>query len=390
MNVLSRLPDGRIQSDNYLVELSITEYLALIKGVLEQNEFQRRRVSSSKSIYSLLKQDIQRGCVIPPIVLALTSVPAASGISISNLATYVAQHSQNLVILDGLQRTYSLLDLSNELHAHGDPDAISKLSEHQLRVEIYVGINRLGILYRMLTLNTGQTPMSLRQQIEMLYLDYAKVPLQDNIRLIREVDTRTASGPTEYNFREIIEGFNSYLERNELPIERADLLENIKILEKLSQENAQRDIFKDYIEAWNAFIQKITAVTNGVSLPEPDASAPPLPMGKTAAQCFKKAQAITGFGAAIGRLVDFTLIPDFTAVKEAAEDLTPPPDPVAFLEELNKTGAWINANAKRIGNAPRMFYQYYFRELFNPESSQYKNPALAVSAAFQKYLSQNT
>jgi hypothetical protein len=239
----------------------------------------------------------------------------------------------------------------------------------------------------MLTLNTGQTPMSLRQQIEMLYLDYAKTPVAAKIKLVREVDGKAATNAGEYNFREVIEGFNSYLERNELPIERADLLENIKSLEKLSQENAQRDIFKDYLEAWHAFIEQIGIATTQVALTEAEV---PFPMGKSASQCFKKAQAITGFGAAIGRLVDFKLINGFTDVQKAALDLTAPNDPVAFLEELNKVGGWININAKRIGNAQRMFYQYYFRELFNPEGTQYKNPALAVDAAFQKYLSQNT
>jgi hypothetical protein len=113
-------------------------------------------------------------------------------------------------------------------------------------------------------------------------------------------------------------------------------------------------------------------------------------MGKSAAQCFKKAQAITGFGAAIGRLVDFKLINGFTEVTDAIKNLKPPADPTAFLEDINKKGAWINANAKRIGNAQRMFFQYYFRELFNRESSQFCDPAAAVDAAFQKYLSQNT
>lgn len=387
MDVLSKLHDGRIQSDNYLFELSIDAYLDLVKGVLTQNEFQRRRVSSSKSIYSLLKQDIQRGCVIPPIVLALTSVTGEESLDKKNIAIHIQANKQNLVILDGLQRTYSLVDLHAEILSAGDEIAIKSLKEHKIRIEIYVGINRLGILYRMLTLNTGQTPMSLRQQIEMLYLDYAKTPVSANIKLIREVDNKAAINAGEYNFREVIEGFNSYLERNELPIERADLLENIKSLEKLAQENAQRDIFKDYLEAWHTFIEQIGIATSQATLSEDEQT---YPMGKSASQCFKKAQAITGFGAAIGRLVDFKLISGFTDVQKDALSLSAPTDPVAFLEELNKVGAWINNNAKRIGNAQRMFYQYYFRELFNPEGTQYKNPALAVDAAFQKYLSQNT
>lgn len=49
-----------------------------------------------------------------------------------------------------------------------EPHKETQFNENKL-VEIYFKINRFGNLYRMLTLNTGQTPMSLRHQIEILY-----------------------------------------------------------------------------------------------------------------------------------------------------------------------------------------------------------------------------
>lgn len=390
MNVLSKLHDRRIDSDNYLIEVSIGEYIDLVDEILEGNVFQRRRVSSSKSIYSLLKLDIQRGCVIPPIVLALTSASVPNGLTKDNIASYIKSNKRNLLILDGLQRTYTILDLYRELKSEGRGDDVGVLFEQKIRVEVYVGINRLGILYRMLTLNTGQTPMSLRQQIEMLYLNYAEVPFSTEIKLIREVDDKAAKGPGEYNFREIIDGFNSYLERNELPIERADLLENVRSLEKLSQENAKSDLFRDFVEAWNQFIQGIAMATSSATLEAPEDGGSAFPMGRSAVQCFKKAQAITGFGAAIGRLTDFGLIGGFADVNSSARNMIWPSDAEEYLENLNKIGRWINGNAKRIGNAQRMFFQYYFRELFNPQGEHYRNPESAVDAAFQKYLSQNT
>ena len=389
MRTLSNLHDGRINSSNYLVELSIGEYLELVRNVLGQNEFQRRRVSSSKTIYSLLKQDILRGCVIPPIVLALTAIENLAQVNEQNLDQYLRDHRDNLIILDGLQRTYSLVDLENELRGRDDGDVLTRFLAHSLRVEIYVGINRLGILYRMLTLNTGQTPMSLRQQIEMLYLDFAKTPF-NGIRLLREADGKVVAADNEYNFRDMIEGFNSYLERNELPIERADLLENIKSLEKLAQENATIDIFREYVIAWNAFVQKLTALTENSSLPEDFEKESGPPWGKNAAQVFKKAQAVAGFGAAIGRLKDFKLLEGFPDVAAAIGELTLDVEPQTYLVEINKKVLWINNNSKKIGNAQRMYFHYYFRELFNREADSYKRPYAAIDSAFQKYLSQNT
>lgn len=389
IKVISKLRDDRIGSDNYLLELTIGEYLELVVGVLAQNEFQRRRVQSSKSIYSLLKQDIVKGCVIPPIVLALTAINTQTKVNEGTLEKYIQEHKENLVILDGLQRTYSLLDLRSEYQNSDDEEMLQKVLAHRIRLEIYVGINRVGILYRMLTLNTGQTPMSLRQQIEMLYLDYAKVPLP-GINLVREADKKQVMNKNEYNFREIIEGFNSYLERNELPIERADLLENIKSLEKLSLENADRDIFKDYVETWHAFMGRMNEITIDATLPvdfEKDHGAV---WGETTLDSFKRAQAISGFGAAVGRLKDFKLIQGFEDIKNAVAVLEAPIDKNEFLYNLNKNVARINNTAKKIGNAQRMYFQYFFRELFNPEGDCYCKPFQAVDSAFQKYLSQNT
>lgn len=237
MKAVSCLPDSRINAHNVLVEIALGEYEGLISGVLDKNIFQRRRVRSSKTVYSLLRADLTKQCVIPPVVLALTSdVADFDANDLSNFGQILTRHQADLVILDGLQRTYTILDLLSDLRDKGDEATLAEVEDYKLRVEVYIGINRLGILYRMLTLNTGQTPMSLRQQIEILYLDYLDTEI-DGVELIREVDGRNATGVQQYNFKEIVEGFNAYLDRDELPIDKADILENISSLEKLSREN---------------------------------------------------------------------------------------------------------------------------------------------------------
>ncbi len=68
-NVL-KIHDGRINADNYLFEMTIRDYYDIVKDRLLDNEYQRRRVKNSGSVYGLLKEDLLRGCVIPPVVLA--------------------------------------------------------------------------------------------------------------------------------------------------------------------------------------------------------------------------------------------------------------------------------------------------------------------------------
>ena len=73
MKVVSVLYDGRIKAYDVLFDFKIADYLNAVRGAMAKNQYQRKRVSSSKTIYSLLRQDIIQGCVIPPVVLALAA-----------------------------------------------------------------------------------------------------------------------------------------------------------------------------------------------------------------------------------------------------------------------------------------------------------------------------
>lgn len=164
-NVL-KIHDGRIKADNYLFEITIKDYYDIVKDRLLDNEYQRRRVKNSGSVYGLLKEDLLRGCVIPPVVLAY-----CDNLSSDNIEEALRTAEDKLVILDGLQRSYTIKEIVNS-YENGDYNNLtSNPLNNKIRVELYVGINKLGILYRMLTLNTGQTQMSTRHQIEIIYSD---------------------------------------------------------------------------------------------------------------------------------------------------------------------------------------------------------------------------
>ena len=166
----------------------------------------------------------------------------------------IEENKNKLIILDGLQRTYTIRDLINELTERNDPN-VEDVKKHPLRIEIYVGINKLGILYRMLTLNTGQTPMSSRHQIEIIYSDYIETGI-DDVKLIKQIDDKAPDKLGEYNFRDIIDGFTSYLERDYLTIERTDILDNIKSLEKLAIENKDKDLFVQFVKSYNSLAKR--------------------------------------------------------------------------------------------------------------------------------------
>jgi hypothetical protein len=385
MQIRSKIFDQRINSINLLIETTIGEYFSLSKEILDNNEFQRRRVKSSSTVYNLLKSDLRQGCVIPPIVLALSldgqvnkELPYEELLSIINI------NAKKAIILDGLQRTYTIRDMLNEAIDRND-SALEQIREYPLRLEVYLGINKLGILYRMLTLNTGQSPMSIRHQIEILYSDYLRDDI-DGIKLLKEANDSAPNNVGEYKFRDIIEGFTSYLDRDYLSLDRLDILDNIKSLEKLSSENQENNLFANYVIAYNSFVVRLSQLAPNweFDYDRIEYSMNGLPFAKNISKIFNKSQAMTGFGSAVGKLVDLGVITGFNEIIELINS--------GFNNNVDNTLDSliikldnIRNIAKKIGNDQRMYFHFFFRELFDKKGDAYLNLELAVQEAYRQY-----
>lgn len=385
MIVKDKIFDNRIDSLNLLIETTIEEYFNLSKNILENNEFQRRRVKSSSSVYSLLKTDLRQGCVIPPIVLALSmEAKPKKEETDESLVEIINNHKEKLIILDGLQRTYTIRDLVNELNIKGDPDK-AEILKRKLRIEIYIGINKLGILYRMLTLNTGQTPMSSRHQIEIIYSDYIQSGIE-GITLIKEVDGDTPNTEGEYKFKDIIEGYTSYLDRDYLTIDRTDILDNIKSLEKLAVKNQGSDLFIEFLTTYDTFVKKMNKVGGEWVFDEEslDQKLTGQPFARNTLKIFNKSQVMTGFGSALGKLLDNGAIKSITDVLTMIKELKS--DNIGNdLNSLMIRLDSIRVVAKKIGNDQRMFFHFFFRELFDKKSDGFLNIENSINEAFKQY-----
>lgn len=117
MRVVSVIYDGLLQATNALLEMTIGEYLDIGLRILHNNQYQRKRVNRSSSIYSLLNENMKKLCSIPTIVLAFTDGNNGrnlqEGMSENELRRSLG--SDNLIILDGLQRTYTIRDVDADL-----------------------------------------------------------------------------------------------------------------------------------------------------------------------------------------------------------------------------------------------------------------------------------
>lgn len=391
MKIMSKIYDQRINSWNVYVESSFGEYLQFAKKIIHNNDLQRKRVKTSKTIYSLLKSDLQQGCIMPPLVLALTEIGVLDpqNPDEEKLLAYINENSENVLILDGLQRTYTLIDADDEMKLKEQKE-YEKFLNNKLRLEIYVEINKFGILYRMLTLNTGQTPMSARHQLEMLYSNMLDTEI-DGVRLITDKEGTADPDENEFIFKNAIEGFNSYMNRNELPLDRQDILDNVKVLEHMADENIAEDLFKEFLETYIKIFTTLRKITENHVVTEEDLQEYQIsesPFGKKVSKIFSSSQALTGFGAAAGKMKDLGIIRSLADFADMLEKLEENNDGYAWMMELLAKLDSIKSSSKKIGNAQRMFFQYFFRELFNTESDSYLNLEDAVQNGYNKYYSQ--
>lgn len=386
MKLMSCIHDTRIKSTNLYLETTYGEYLEYAKRIVNNNVFQRKRVKNSKSVYVMLKNDLIKGCVIPPIVLAIASEGRIDeNICDTELQEYMSSHTNEVMILDGLQRTYTLIDAEKEIDDTAKEDFYAK----KLRLEVYININKFGILYRMLTLNTGQTPMSPRHQIEMLYRSKIDTSVE-GVKLIADTQGKANPENNEFIFKNVIDGFCSYMNRNELPIDRQDILDNISMLENMSDERVEIDLFEEYLAVYTKVFTVLTQVAkdcnvNDEVLDEYRISGTPFAMNVHKA--FSTSQAMTGFGAALGVMKDKKLINSISDVLETMEKVRETECTEWFYEFLGYMDQ-IRNNSKKIGNAQRMFLKYFFRELLNRDGDSYADLHEAVCNGYRKYDSQ--
>ncbi|WP_154640711.1 hypothetical protein [Serratia marcescens] len=377
------LNDKKVRAKNIQFTIDIRSYVELAEKIIGNNPFQRNKVTKSGSIYNLLKEDILQGCIIPPIVLAST-YKFNEGNDNELFSAALNNHS-DLKILDGLQRTLSLINVYKNHRDHFE----NLPEKYLIRAEVYLSISDTGILYRMLTLNTGQTPMSLRHQLEILYSKYLEYKLMDII-IIKETDDDAIDSIDKFKFSDLIDGFNSYIERNELPIDRFDILQTVQIMNDISSDDEENYQFTKFVQSYHAVISKLSQSNYDWSYPSEDKLPDEYkinsnPFGRTPFKIFNRSQAITGFGAAVGDLIQSNSI-------EKLEDTINFSDDINFNEKdfllLNKFLDDVKEKSKKIGNGQRIFFKFFFKFFFDKDGSTFHNVEKSLEKAKNRALAE--
>lgn len=179
MRIVDLALDERINGYCATAVCSYDWYLAATRGAEGNLSIQRSIIKDSKA-YQTLRADLKRGCILPPLVLAISGIVLPEGLTASALSDdkqlskfthklmdeLTEPRPESTFIIDGLQRTNALRQTLEDLQEHTDKH--TKFLASPLRVEIWLNIPFGAIAYRMLLLNAGQKPMSIKRQVEIL------------------------------------------------------------------------------------------------------------------------------------------------------------------------------------------------------------------------------
>lgn len=235
MKIIDIMKDERSKCYSIMIRLKVREYLDIVKESYEKNgniEGQRMPIQSKtgKRIRDIMIADIERGTILPPIVLGCVT----NEISVEYIGNYINNfedfnisellYSRSLSIIDGMQRTTALQQVIRKDE--------SKLND--IRVEVWVTESANNLIYRMLVLNTGQISWSLKKQLEVVFSHVEDVINESvsNIKLLDSNDNKKSKGAGEYQLSHIVELYLAFATRKD----------NVDLSQEVTERFAKLDI----------------------------------------------------------------------------------------------------------------------------------------------------
>ncbi len=199
ITVYSVVKDEVIRS---VVATGVTTYKYALASLFPLiDKFEEQRKVQRKKFYERLKADILRGCVMPPITLAFVNPAHASDLDADNIQAFVEANISEGYILDGMQRLNTLRDASDEIGFNLDGS---------ISVNVIIAERYDLLLYRMITLNNGQKPMTARHQIEMLTKGVLNIDHPDMV-IVSEKDTETTKPHGAFRKSDIAAAYTAFL-----------------------------------------------------------------------------------------------------------------------------------------------------------------------------------
>lgn len=206
------IPDHRINGLSISATVKVSEYMGwfLTYGLLNKLEDQRpvMKSRSANMIRKRLVEDLKLGAVIPPIVIGF-AIEDVNSIRKENAQELLNANINNATVIDGIQRSEALKEALEFSPA---------IADNELRLDIWVTPDAISLIYRMLVLNTGQTPWDVKRQMEVVYKPLIEECKRyvEGIKINTKNDGKRRSKGGEYRASDIVELFLVFSSRKEL------------------------------------------------------------------------------------------------------------------------------------------------------------------------------
>jgi hypothetical protein len=211
LKIIGKTKDLRTETNVLYAEILAKDYINLVGDDFDKFEIQRKRVDPKK--YSRLKEDFQKGALLPAITLAIEFSQVEKYLSLIdnddfNSIERLLANSEEMYILDGLQRTHIIDDLSKA--------KVELKDKQKLLLEIWFEKQINHLIYRLIVLNSGQKPMSMRHQVELLFMTLKNSLCNDidGLELYVEKDGAIRSKSKKFAFDRIVNAYYSFLTKS--------------------------------------------------------------------------------------------------------------------------------------------------------------------------------
>jgi len=244
LQFLGTATDLRTNTPVVYAKAPVQSYLSLIGNDFEAFGIQRRR--EKHRAYGRMRSDVEKGALLPTITLCVKPELVA------NLRGLILTDSNELMrrlsvpgqvnILDGLQRTYILKDMEGE--------GFTFQEGQTLHLEFWLEDRLPHLIYRIIVLNAGQKPMSMRHQIELLFATFKKriEARIENLELYVERDETRRRTSRKYALDRVAVAFQAFLTLT--PEVRRD---NV-VAQELIESDALEAGEEEFTESFDAFI----------------------------------------------------------------------------------------------------------------------------------------
>lgn len=246
VEVIGIAKDVRTNTPVVYAKIDIPDYLELVGKDFESFTIQRRR--EKHKFYTRMKTDLVNGALLPSITLAVKPehipelIPFLETNNFTELSKALAV-PEKVNILDGLQRTYILMDMAK--------DGVQFKEGQTIFVEFWIEEKLEHLIYRIIVLNAGQKPMSTRHQIELLFMTL-KTKIEETVAgltLFTERDGARRTSAKKYSLDRVVTAYQAYITKSS-EVQRDNIV---------AQMLAESDVFDaneaELLEIFNSYLK---------------------------------------------------------------------------------------------------------------------------------------